>query len=131
MTSKNRRSQENVKSRGSHHKGVGRWLSVALPALAVLLMGFGGIHLWGRQGNKDSTTTEVQLAPVSQLPERVRRAPQDVQEACQFAIANPDVLSKIPCYCQCGDIGHKSDLDCFIQRFNSDGSAIFDYHAFG
>lgn len=74
---------------------------------------------------------QIQLAPSSLLPEKVRKAPAVVQEAYRFAIANPQVLSRLPCYCGCGSMGHTSDLDCFIERFNPDGSIVFGYHAFG
>jgi hypothetical protein len=54
-----------------------------------------------------------------------------VQEAYRFAIANPEVLAQLPCYCGCGGMGHKSDLDCFVEEFNPDGTiAAFGYHAF-
>ncbi|HID85866.1 MAG TPA: hypothetical protein EYP55_00610 [Anaerolineae bacterium] len=94
-------------------------------------MGLGGAWLLIRRGDAGSTVTEIQLAPVSQLPEKVRRAPPVVQEAYRFAIANPEILSKLPCYCGCGGIGHRSDLDCFIEEFKPDGSIVFGYHAFG
>lgn len=74
---------------------------------------------------------DVQLAPVSQLSAQVRSAPPVVQEAYRFAIANPDVLSNMPCYCGCGNMGHMSNLDCFVQEVKPDGSIVFDYHAFG
>jgi hypothetical protein len=74
---------------------------------------------------------QIQLAPSSLLPKKVRKAPPVVQEAYRFAIANPQVLSKLPCYCGCGGVGHTSDLDCFIEEFEPDGSIVFGYHAFG
>lgn len=61
----------------------------------------------------------------------MRKAPPVVQEAYRFAIANPEILAKFPCFCGCGSRGHKSDLDCFIECFNPDGFIVFGYHAFG
>lgn len=130
MTRKKRRSREDRKGVRSRQKGSRKWLYVALPILAALLVGLGGGLLLARQRGCGPTTLEIQLAPVSQLPGKVRRAPPVVQEAYRFAIANPDTLAKLPCYCGCGSIGHESDLDCFIQRFNPDGSIVFAYHAF-
>lgn len=74
-------------------------------------------------------TPRIKLASVSLLPGKVRAAPTIVQQAYQFAVANPETLSQIPCFCSCGDMGHKSNLDCFVQRFNPDGSIVFDDHA--
>jgi len=127
MTSKERKSSR--KKAHSRRKGSRKWLYVAIPVLVAVLIG-GGWFL-ARRGDADSTGPKVQLASVSQLPERVRSAPPVVQEAYRFAIANPEVLSKLPCYCGCGSKGHTSDLDCFIQEFKSDGSIVFSYHAFG
>lgn len=127
MTPKERKSSR--KKAHSRRKGSRKWLYVAIPVLAAVLIG-GGWFL-ARQGDAGSTGSEVRLASVSQLPERVRSAPPVVQEAYRFAIANPEVLARLPCYCGCGGEGHKSNLDCFVQGFNSDGSAVFDYHAFG
>jgi len=46
------------------------------------------------------------LAPISDMPSEVHAAPEVVQEAYQFAVANPDVLDQLPCYCGCGGMGH-------------------------
>jgi hypothetical protein len=69
------------------------------------------------------------LAPASQLSEKVRGAPPVVQEAYRFAIANPEILAKLPCYCGCGNMGHMSNLDCFAEEIAEDGSVVFGYHA--
>ena len=125
MTKKQRKGRKGARSR---QKGLGRWLYVAIPVLAAVLIG-GGWFL-ARRGDT-ATGREIELAPVSQLSQQVRSAPPVVQEAYRFAIANPEVLSKLPCYCGCGSMGHESNLDCFIQEFNPGGSIVFDDHAFG
>jgi hypothetical protein len=78
-----------------------------------------------------SAEIKIQLAPASQLPDRVKQAPPVVQEAYQFAIANPEYLEQFPCYCGCGSMGHMSNLDCFVKDFHADGSITFDDHALG
>jgi hypothetical protein len=107
-----------------------KWLYIVIPILAAVLIGVGGGWVLARRGDTATTGTEIKLAPVSQLPEKVRLAPPVVQEAYRFAIANPDVLAKLPCYCGCGSMGHESDLDCFIEEFKPDGTIVFGYHAF-
>ena len=72
-----------------------------------------------------------ELAPKSTLPDFVRDAPPQVQEAYRFAIANPDVLQNFPCYCGCVSAGHTSNLDCYVQEIQPDGTLVFDNHAFG
>lgn len=73
----------------------------------------------------------LKLAAVDSLPDEIRNAPQSVQEAYRFAAANPDVLEKYPCYCGCGNMGHKSNRDCYIKNIAADGTIEFDNHANG
>jgi hypothetical protein len=71
------------------------------------------------------------LAPASELPAFAHDAPVSVQEAYQFAIANPHDLENYPCYCGCGTMGHTSNLSCYAQSIDSDGAIAFDNHAAG
>jgi hypothetical protein len=131
MTRKTQRTGKYRKNARLSQKGSKRWRYIAALILAAFLIGAGGGWLRTRRRDAGSTGADIQLAPVSQLPEKVRAAPVVVQEAYRFAIANPEVLSQIPCYCGCGAMGHESDLDCFIEELNPDGSvAAFGYHAF-
>lgn len=82
-------------------------------------------------GGAPSPAVELRLAPLSQLPQAVRKAPLSVRQAYQFAVANPEILEKFPCYCGCGAVGHQSNLNCYIRSINPDGSIVFDDHAFG
>lgn len=102
-----------------------------LALAAVIVVAAAGFLLLGPGGAHPSPTADVELAPVSQLSAKVRSAPPIVQEAYRFAVANPEILSQYPCYCGCGNMGHESNLDCFVQEFKEDGSIVFDDHAFG
>lgn len=79
----------------------------------------------------------VKLAPMSVMPESVQRAPASVRTAYQFAVANPDALKNVACYCGCGSIGHHSNLDCYVKEMNNGGDPtrnpkiVFDDHAVG
>ncbi len=73
----------------------------------------------------------MKLAPMSMLTPEVQKAPVKVREAYQYAIANAEVLKQIPCYCGCGSMGHKSNLDCYIKEFKPDGSVVLETHALG
>ncbi len=75
--------------------------------------------------------SSARLAPVSSLPKQMQNAPAVVRTAYQFALANPDALANVPCYCGCGAIGHKSNLACYIKEFTPDGTPVFDDHALG
>ena len=73
----------------------------------------------------------IDMALMEQMPSEIQSAPEVVRTAYQFAAANPDVLTQLPCYCGCGSMGHTSNYACYIAGENSDGSIIFDNHALG
>jgi hypothetical protein len=71
------------------------------------------------------------LAPMSELPDFVQDAPPQVQEAYRFAVANPEILQQMPCYCGCGAMGHQNNYQCYVKEVRADGSLEFENHAFG
>jgi len=71
------------------------------------------------------------MMSMDQMPADVQSAPVVVQQAYQFAAANPDVMQHIPCYCGCGEMGHTSNYDCYVSNMNDNGKIIFDDHALG
>lgn len=73
----------------------------------------------------------VQMAPMSMLSPEIQSAPENVRAAYQFAVANPEPLKNVPCFCGCGAVGHKSNYDCYIQDAPANGKIIFDKHALG
>ncbi|NIM92776.1 MAG: hypothetical protein GTO18_03555 [Anaerolineales bacterium] len=75
--------------------------------------------------------TTVDLAPKDKLSPEVQQAPISVQEAYRFALANPELLQQIPCYCGCGGVGHTTNYACYVSSIGTDGSVDFDYHALG
>lgn len=74
---------------------------------------------------------ELQMMPMDQMPMEVQSAPATVQQAYQFAAANPDVMKVIPCYCGCGNIGHTSNYSCYVSYVDDKGKVTFDNHALG
>lgn len=80
-------------------------------------------------GGGTQAVNPIQLAPESALPPDLRAAPPEVRQAYRFAIANPALLSAIPCYCGCGAQGHRSNLDCYVKETRPDGSIVFESHA--
>jgi hypothetical protein len=74
-----------------------------------------------------SPAHEMKMAPMSDMPVKVQNAPSRVREAYQFAIANPDALKNVPCYCGCGAIGHTSNYSCYY----NEAARTFDEHALG
>lgn len=73
-----------------------------------------------------SSQITLTMASMDQMPDEVRSAPLSVQQAYQFAMANPDLMKQIPCYCGCGAIGHTSNYACYVND-----SREVDNHALG
>ncbi len=99
-----------------------------LPFLFVLLaLLASGLSACSSQTSQHAYT----LADLQDMPPEVQQAPPVVQESYRFAVANPEVLQQVPCYCGCGGMGHTSNYSCYVAGENADGSLQFDGHALG
>jgi hypothetical protein len=78
-----------------------------------------------------SSQDNLAMASMDGMPDEVKSAPTVVQQAYQFAAANPDVMNQIPCYCGCDDIGHTSNYSCYISGADENGRITYDSHALG
>lgn len=76
-------------------------------------------------------TTDLPMASLDSMPASVQAAPAAVQQAYQYAVANPDVLQHLPCYCGCGAMGHTSNYMCYVSGDDSQGQPLYDEHALG
>jgi hypothetical protein len=72
----------------------------------------------------------LKMASMTGMPADVLQSAKSVQLAYQFAVANPDVLKNIPCYCGCGAAGHKSNYACYVKD-DTGGKITYDLHATG
>ena len=71
------------------------------------------------------------MAAMDEMPADVQSAPMTVQQAYQFAFANPDMMTQIPCYCGCGAMGHTSNYSCYVSNVDASGTITYDSHALG
>ncbi len=94
--------------------------------LLLLSIAFGSLSACSTQPKAD-----LHMMSMDQMPADVQSAPVTVQEAYQFAAANPEVMKNIPCYCGCGNIGHTSNYSCYISNVDDKGRFTFDNHALG
>jgi hypothetical protein len=72
--------------------------------------------------------------PMSHLegaPAEVLNAPADVLDAYAFAVANPEIMKELPCYCGCGAMGHTSNYGCYVSAVDASGNVTYDTHALG
>ncbi len=103
-----------------------------LSLIVVLLLVSGGI-LSGCAPSPTTVSggTAAPMAGMDGMPAAVKSAPTTVQQAYQFAVANPQVLQQIPCYCGCGNIGHTSNYACYVTSTDAAGKVTYDDHALG
>ena len=53
--------------------------------------------------------------PLLELGGYMPPRPMDIlKDAHMFAADHPEVASYVPCYCGCGNMGHKNNADCFV-----------------
>lgn len=67
------------------------------------------------------------------LPEpRTRRhqTPQDLRGVYAYAATHAELLAKIPCFCGCAALGHRSVLNCFVAGFRADRTPMWTDHSF-
>jgi hypothetical protein len=90
-----------------------------------------GVVLAGLPACSAQPIRELRMMSMDHMPAEVQSAPVIVQEAYQFAAANPDIIENIPCYCGCGSIGHASNYACYVSHVDDNGQIAFDNHALG
>ena len=97
----------------------------------LLILVLGGLTSGCGANSTDVGNHELAMASLDEMPDEVQTAPVSVQQAFQFAVANPEVMKQIPCYCGCGGMGHTSNYSCYVAGVEADGSIKFDSHALG
>jgi hypothetical protein len=81
--------------------------------------------------SSQSNDVHLNMTSMDMMPAEVQSAPVTVQQAYQFASANPDLMKNIPCYCGCGNVGHTSNYACYVSNGDDKGKFTFDNHALG
>ncbi len=95
--------------------------------LALLLLASGALSACSAVAEDHA----LPMAAMGDMPAEVQSAPVSVQQAYQFAFANPDVTTQIPCYCGCGAMGHTSNYSCYVSNVDPNGTITYDSHALG
>ncbi len=108
-----------------------RFYRLFLTALVALLIASIGLAGCSNEGSAGAVNHDFTMAPLTDMPAEVQQAPVTVQQAYQFAVANPEILNQIPCYCGCGAMGHTSNYSCYVASSGADGQVVYDNHALG
>ena len=105
-----------------------RWLLLLVALLPVVSL------LTGCSGSAAAASPSVnpyKMAHMADMSLEIQKAPVSVSNAYRFAVANPDALKNVPCYCGCGAAGHTSNYSCYVKEVKSSGDVVFDQHALG
>ena len=105
-----------------------RLLPLTLAALLITSVGLAGCSAESEIGAADH---DFPMASLATMLAEVQQAPVAVQQAYQFAVANPEVLKHIPCYCGCGAMDHTSNYSCYVAGTGAAGEVVYDNHALG
>lgn len=72
---------------------------------------------------------QEETASAEVLPSFLDSQDENIRLIYQIAGQSTEILEWIPCYCGCGEsVGHKSNLNCFIQEKREDGTIVWDDH---
>ncbi len=119
-----RQKQHGLPRRGIIAAGV-------LVGAVILVVGTG---VWtGRAPQEGKVTVapsgdRLHRVPAGQLPAFAASESSLVQNAYRYAVAQPDALRYIPCYCGCDRFGHRHNGDCYVQARHSDETVTFTSH---
>ena len=57
------------------------------------------------------------------------RKPAVIKALYRYAAEHPEILSYLPCFCSCDQMGHKSNEDCFVKSRGKNGDVTkFEEH---
>jgi len=107
-----------------------RAILLSSAVLLVLALALAGCSKEGAS-SESGESASLKMAPMDGLPAEVQDAPVAVQQGYQFAVANPELLQQIPCYCGCGAVGHTSNYACYVKEVDANGAITFDFHSLG
>ena len=98
----------------------------ALLIAALLLTSLAGCSSTPTANAGPIDMSKLKLDTSAELPDYLQDTRPEMQEAYRFALANREILEKIPCYCGCNTLGHKNNYDCYVNMQEASG---FEPHA--
>ncbi|WP_181347287.1 PCYCGC motif-containing (lipo)protein [Thalassobacillus sp. CUG 92003] len=87
-------------------------------------------HDEGEHQQTKTSSGDIQEATASTevLPSFLEGKSEDMQAIYQASAEHEALLTKMPCYCGCGEsAGHKSNYNCFVDE-RSDEEVVWDDH---
>ncbi len=106
-----------------------------LAVAGLVIAGLGAAFLFSGDGPSQGTVRvsssgdRFETVAAGVMPSFARRATGKVRKTYRYAAAHPEVLQYIPCFCGCGNIGHRHNGDCYVKERFADGQITFTSHA--
>jgi hypothetical protein len=104
-----------------------------LGQIAAVLGGMvGTARAWGASAPQPRKTPSGDLLETvgkGDMPSFATKGGPRVVQGYRDAAANGEVLQYIPCFCGCGNIGHRSNADCYVTERHADGRITYNSHA--
>jgi hypothetical protein len=116
-----------------------KWLT-KIGLLTILALGMVGVSACSSQKGTAAAREAAsslpghsghRMADVSSMPEEIKNSAASVRESYSFAVGNPEILKRLPCYCGCGGMGHQSLYACYVESVEPAGNIQYDTHALG
>lgn len=86
-------------------------------------------HEHGHQTQLSNGDIQEATSSIDELPTFLKNQTSELQTIYALSAQVSDVLKYIPCYCGCGEsAGHESNLNCFIDEIQEDGTVVWDDH---
>lgn len=115
-------------------KRIGRRRFLQQMTIGVSAAAVGGSAVWWVSApaapplRKTPSGDLLETVPEGSLPSFAVKAGPKAQEAYRYAAAHGDVLQYIPCFCGCGNIGHRHNTDCYVAERLPEGRITFTSH---
>ena len=106
----------------------GTWTNAPVAPLTPAAPSGGGTAAGHTMGHAMPTSAEVDAAWAAR-PGYVQTADARTAEAYAYAIARPDVIDWMPCYCGCVAMDHRNNADCYLKPREEGDPMVFDEHA--
>lgn len=76
--------------------------------------------------------SDADIPPLPAVPFAPARPMEVVRAVFVFAAKHPEVLSHVPCFCGCQNMGHQNNDDCFVkQRDAQERPIAWEPHGMG
>ncbi|GAA0315407.1 PCYCGC domain-containing protein [Bacillus carboniphilus] len=83
-----------------------------------------------QENHESIPDTQEKTAAINELPSFLEGQTERTINIYAGVAKFPDLVQLVPCYCGCMEtLGHQSNLNCFIQRINQDGTVVWTDHA--